>query len=389
MLTSYLVPLTDCNFFRYNYTREDEEIYKEFLEIASDFIPNIVRNCTKEEHSADLLQDPAVYADLLRFYDGICEWEEGSSTPVLHVGWAQYFTFSLQRFDPQVRFLLDIHAENDEEDDEEEAEKEKEDGQSVKEVPENMSSRRSSLTEKEVTGQRTRHSRKKSQADIRKKDESNGNTARNGAKNMDNKRGKKSEEDQLKSAIEELVSKVGSEEGNDTPNPSIAALAQACSSSILNKDFLLGEGEPFALSAAPSTVTSGAAGNLNTSTDFDEFLSTKSNGTPFIGLSLDSMLKAESPADMMLCGKRSDTVHAVSSEQVHNQGDLSSTQEHVTLELRSEKMKGLKKILKLKKLNANAIKLQLTAQSQVHLKHVKRGGDAEPPGSLRKRSRRE
>ncbi len=34
------------------------------------------------------LQDPECFAHLLRFYDGICKWEEGSPTPVLHVGWA-------------------------------------------------------------------------------------------------------------------------------------------------------------------------------------------------------------------------------------------------------------------------------------------------------------
>lgn len=49
------------------------------------------------------LQDPECFAHLLRFYDGICKWEEGSPTPVLHVGWATYLVQSLSRFDAQVR----------------------------------------------------------------------------------------------------------------------------------------------------------------------------------------------------------------------------------------------------------------------------------------------
>ncbi|XP_076464388.1 LOW QUALITY PROTEIN: menin-like [Babylonia areolata] len=376
----------------YNYTREDEEVYKEFLEIANEFIPNIVKASSKDGESASsgdppLLQNPAVYADLLHFYDGICEWEEGSSTPVLHVGWAQQFTFSLSKFDPRVRSLLDIHAENEE--DEEDEGEEKDDKQSDKNGPEKekATSRKPSVVEKD-SGQRTRRGRKKSQAagGVRGVIGARGKAAR--------VRESKTEEAQIKSAMEELVSKVGGGEdrGGDSPNPSIAALAQACSSSILNKDFLLSGGEPFAAttsttpnpsSSAPPTTTAGFSAK-DTGDEFDEFLSSKSNGTSFIGLSLDSMLKAESPADMMLCGKRSDAVHALPSES-----DLFAMQEHVALELRSEKMKGLKKILMSTKLNANAIKLQLTAQSQVQPKHAKRGAEADSAGSLRKRTRRE
>ena len=377
--------------FRYNYTREDEEVYKEFLEIANEFIPNIVKASSKDESTSDgdppLLQNPAVYADLLRFYDGICEWEEGSSTPVLHVGWAQQFTFSLSKFDPRVRSLLDIHAENEEEEDEEGEEK-GDDNQNGKDKQEKEKppSRRPSGTEKDMGGQRTRRGRKKSSqaAEVKMSDEA-------GEKAETSQGEPKSEEAQIKSAMEELVSKVGTDEGsNESTNRNIAALAQACSSSILNKEFLLSGGEPFtAATAASTSVTSSSTGASSFAAkdngdDFDEFLSSKSNGTPFIGLSLDSMLKAESPADMMLCGKRSDAVHTLSSDS-----DLFAMQEHVALELRSEKMKGLKKILMSTKLNANAIKLQLTAQSQVQPKHAKRGSEADSMGSQRKRTRRE
>ncbi|XP_029382182.1 menin isoform X1 [Echeneis naucrates] len=112
----------------YNYFREDEEIYKEFFDIANDVIPTLLKETAAAESpgeggeggdSADkehpklstafsALQDPECFAHLLRFYDGICKWEEGSPTPVLHVGWATYLVQSLSRFEAQVRQKVTI-----------------------------------------------------------------------------------------------------------------------------------------------------------------------------------------------------------------------------------------------------------------------------------------
>uniref|UniRef100_A0A4W6E8B6 Menin n=1 Tax=Lates calcarifer TaxID=8187 RepID=A0A4W6E8B6_LATCA len=112
----------------YNYFREDEEIYKEFFDIANDVIPTLLKETAAAEcpgeageggEGADkelpkqvptfsALQDPECFAHLLRFYDGICKWEEGSPTPVLHVGWATYLVQSLSRFDAQVRQKVSI-----------------------------------------------------------------------------------------------------------------------------------------------------------------------------------------------------------------------------------------------------------------------------------------
>ncbi|XP_050613129.1 LOW QUALITY PROTEIN: menin [Macaca thibetana thibetana] len=108
----------DSIILHYNYCREDEEIYKEFFEVANDVIPNLLKEAaslleageerpgeqsqgTQSQGSA--LQDPECFAHLLRFYDGICKWEEGSPTPVLHVGWATFLVQSLGRFEGQVR----------------------------------------------------------------------------------------------------------------------------------------------------------------------------------------------------------------------------------------------------------------------------------------------
>lgn len=38
-----------------------------------------------------------------QFYDGICQWEEGSKFPVLHIGWANNILYALGKFQPDTR----------------------------------------------------------------------------------------------------------------------------------------------------------------------------------------------------------------------------------------------------------------------------------------------
>lgn len=40
---------------------------------------------------------------MIRFYDGVCLWEEGSNVPVLHSWWAKYFTTAMAKFSANVR----------------------------------------------------------------------------------------------------------------------------------------------------------------------------------------------------------------------------------------------------------------------------------------------
>ncbi|KOB78566.1 Menin [Operophtera brumata] len=75
----------------YNYSRDDEEIYKEFSEIANELIP--------------------------QFYDGICKWEEGSQTPILHIGWAKPLVSTISKFDAEVRAQVHIICKPDTGDD--------------------------------------------------------------------------------------------------------------------------------------------------------------------------------------------------------------------------------------------------------------------------------
>lgn len=55
-----------------------------------------------------ILKKPECFANLLRFYDGICQWEEGSPTPVLHIGWAKPLVNTISKFDVDVRAQVNI-----------------------------------------------------------------------------------------------------------------------------------------------------------------------------------------------------------------------------------------------------------------------------------------
>ena len=344
-----------------------------------------------------LVQDPECYAYLLQFYDGICQWEEGSSTPVLHVGWAKHLVFSLSKFCPVVREMLNCRAEGEEneEDSGSEAENEDEDVEELKEQNGNVPKEvmLEDLKKNGSSSDKCKLKRAKLETCSTIED---GDIATNGSmkrkRNLHsnvNKKGLiqkvngKTEEDRIKSTIEELASKVGAESQTETPpNPNIAALAQACGESILNPEYLLGSGEPFASDTSTGT---------DTKVDFNEFLSSKSNGSPFPGLTMDAMLKADSPADMALCKSQSrpDSMLSVSTSEQSEQMDLLSRIEKQRVLLHSAKMKGLKSLLVTSgKLNGSAIKLQLTAQSQVHLKHSKVSSEYDY-SMPRKRTRRE
>eukprot|EP00092_Neocalanus_flemingeri_P029897 GFUD01032462.1.p1 GENE.GFUD01032462.1~~GFUD01032462.1.p1 ORF type:complete len:453 (+),score=81.70 GFUD01032462.1:809-2167(+) len=94
---------------RYKYSKDDEEIYKEFMEINNELIPHILKA------DENLLSDPECFMSLLQFYDGLCSWEEDSSTPVLHIGWVKPIVKCFTSFDFSVRAKLDISLADKEE----------------------------------------------------------------------------------------------------------------------------------------------------------------------------------------------------------------------------------------------------------------------------------
>lgn len=72
------------------------------MEIANELIPHIMK-VVSGHNARSMLKDPECFAHLLRFYDGICQWEEGSQTPVLHIGWAKPLVNTISKFDSEVR----------------------------------------------------------------------------------------------------------------------------------------------------------------------------------------------------------------------------------------------------------------------------------------------
>lgn len=73
------------------------------MEIANELIPHIIKVVSSGHSARSILKDPECFAHLLRFYDGICQWEEGSPTPVLHIGWARPLVNTISKFDAEVR----------------------------------------------------------------------------------------------------------------------------------------------------------------------------------------------------------------------------------------------------------------------------------------------
>lgn len=176
---------------RYDYSRDDGEIYKELIEIANELIPHTVRADER------LLRQPRCFEHLLRFYDAICQWEEGANTPVLHIGWARPLVNTISKFDAGIRAQVVIECYSTE-----------------ARPDEQTAQKRETSPEETLNNNNNNYCKTKER----------GNAARD--------------------LIKSLESKVPS---NPAPtHPSIQALTAACSEKILNRDYLLQGGrEPF------------------------------------------------------------------------------------------------------------------------------------------------
>ncbi|XP_064490117.1 menin-like isoform X2 [Ornithodoros turicata] len=190
---------------KFNYGREDEEIYKEFMEIANDLIPQVVKLSSAGDGT--LLRDAHCFAHLLRFYDGLCAWEEGSATPVLHIGWARPLVHTIAKFPASVRASATVLTSEDEEE-----------GRA-----EDTPKKSCHLTHKSLAFQ-------------------DANVA--------------AKEDFLRS----LESQLG--QSGAPPRPDIAALAAACADNILNPGYLLCGGQPFTIDPQNISTDLNALDNL-------------------------------------------------------------------------------------------------------------------------------
>lgn len=61
---TFVLNISHC--FSYNYSRDDEEIYKEFSEIANELIPQLMKAESSGHSARSILKDPECFASLLR-----------------------------------------------------------------------------------------------------------------------------------------------------------------------------------------------------------------------------------------------------------------------------------------------------------------------------------
>lgn len=295
---------------KFNYNREDEEIYKEFLEIANELIPHIIKvvnsgGCEPSGLCATpLLQDAHCFASLLKFYDGLCAWEEESPTPVLHIGWARPLVSTISKFLYSVRASVDIL------------------------IPKSENERQISNVEVMDKSVSLKNSGDQETVQVESK-----TLELNGSSNP-------KEVTKDASLLLSLKTKFDS---NDEPHPNIAKLAAACGDNIFNPDYLLGSSEgPF------------------------------SRGPPQIQVAEKSFALNGNGKTVPTCPEVLKVPKTAVSIPLNNIPEvLKVSNEKVCVILSSQKMAGLKDLLLAEKLNTSAIQLQLTAQSQVHV--AKRG----------------
>ena len=58
-----------------------------------------------------IIDDPECFVHLLRFYDGLCAWEEDSTTPVLHIGWTKPIVSTISKFPYRTRSQIIIKVD--------------------------------------------------------------------------------------------------------------------------------------------------------------------------------------------------------------------------------------------------------------------------------------
>lgn len=246
---------------------------------------------------------------IFRFYDGICIWEQGSLTPILHIGWVKPLVTTISRFDSEIRSQVIIHCADENGD-------------------ENAATSRENNNNDVSTSNQEHSDSKKTKAD-----DTNEMTAK--------------PSDAIRTTL-------------------VEALTAACREKILNPDFLLQGGtKPFADQQMKSEPSDEKEKQLlllaQTSPRCDDVSSESSDRKSPTASGSNARTH-----DL----KNNDTQSMVPStgpvfKETSSDDLLLPKRPEITLY--SQKMKGLKDLLLGEKLNTHAISLQLTAQSQVHV----------------------
>ncbi|KAM7354644.1 menin 1 isoform 1-T1 [Cochliomyia hominivorax] len=314
--------------------RDDEEIYKELLDIANEMIPYVMKTESSGHSARSILRDSEVFANLLRFYDGICQWEEDSLTPILHIGWAKPLVNNICKFDYDVRSQVVIKVPEDE--------------------PQAVRGSNSQLTVEQQRGHEEAANEAKSQKTTTATNETTSAQHIEGNNNLIKKDEK-------------------TNEGKKCEMPTtLADLTAACGEKILNPDFLLqGGGQPFAEQQKLNNQHDNTTAN---GTDSNKKSKNSKSETTTSTINNDTTTKSTSMTDCNLSNMRIEQSQTSSSTSlishtftptpvIDEEDPLHYMFKRPVITLYSQKMKGLKDLLLAEKLNTHAISLQVTAQS--------------------------
>ena len=174
--------------------------------------------------------------------------------------------------------------------------------------------------------------------------------------------------------------------------PTLEELTVACGEKILNPDFLLHGGlVPFTTEPAADEqdITLFKANKIEEVVKIEKEI--KADKETKEETSFSPVLPSPSSVDVAPDEDTNDTNNNSGKTDVYDDYE-SHLPKRPIITLTSQKMKGLKELLLAEKMNSNAISLQITAQSQVHVGKKSRNASNEPePGENQrpKRSRRE
>ncbi|TDG46450.1 hypothetical protein AWZ03_007106 [Drosophila navojoa] len=325
--------------------RDDEEIYKELLDIANELIPYVMKTESSGHSARSILRDAEVFANLLRFYDGICQWEEDSLTPILHIGWAKPLVTNITKFDYDIR------------------------SQVVIKLPEDVEAEQAAALEakKKATAAATAAA---VEASLHAEGHNNNNNT---------------------------VVKKDEKSKSELPT-TLADLTAACGEKILNPDFLLqGGGQPFAdqkQQAVAEQTTSSELSHNNNNINNNNTNSSNNAEKEATTISNNGNNEANSNSnnnEQQQQQHKEAKVEEISQVELANNNQPTVVDDYDPFEimlkrpvitLYSQKMKGLKDLLLAEKLNTHAISLQVTAQSVASRKVRGSGTDSRQPATI-------
>ena len=273
-------------------------------------------------------------------------WEEGSPTPVLHIGWAKHMVATCSKFAPATRAGIQVEPEDDDEDDDEDR---------GEDEPTAGKLLYSSLSPSSVLshGEDNNNYYKSQKCDNTSEKPSSAATE-TVCDNFDSQSVKARNNDVILKSNDVIVKNNDVTVKNECQNEMlIEKLSNSCAMQIFNIDFLLGKtNQPF-LDKSTYTKT------------FED--PSKRIKNPIIRID-NPIIRIDNPS---------------------SKPSVSDPTPKIFVKLNSAKMRGLRKLLCAEKLNTSAITLQMTAQSQTDVTSHHRKSTDDSGSSRSKRPRRD